>query len=180
MNTHPIFVVFITLAGAIPALAQTPSAVGTADSKPHSSASIPDFTRIWTHPAFPWFEPPASGPGPITNLSRWPEQRPSGMSGSAALPPSKVGVSNYDQLVGDYKNPILQPSAAAVVKKFGEMSLTRVDSSRQRVFRTPLAHLPCQGGLPAVRRRRSRRRRCGSGRPRNPDPAGRVRILLSQ
>ena len=31
--------------------------------------SIPDISRVWTHPAFPWFEPPASGPGPITNLS---------------------------------------------------------------------------------------------------------------
>jgi len=32
-------------------------------------------------------------------------------------------VSDYDQLVGDYTNPILQPWAADVVKKFGEMSL---------------------------------------------------------
>jgi hypothetical protein len=39
-----------------------------------------------------------------------------------ALPPTKEGVSNYDQLVGDYTNPILQPWAAEVVKKFGEMS----------------------------------------------------------
>ena len=46
--------------------------------------------------------------------------------GSAALPASKVGVSNYDQLVGDYKSPILQPWAAAVVKKFGEMSLAGI------------------------------------------------------
>jgi hypothetical protein len=32
------------------------------------------------------------------------------------------GVSDYDQLVGDYTNPILQPWAAEVVKKLGEMS----------------------------------------------------------
>ena len=31
-------------------------------------------------------------------------------------------MSDYDQLVGDYRNPILQPWAAEVVKKFGEMS----------------------------------------------------------
>jgi hypothetical protein len=32
------------------------------------------------------------------------------------------GVSDYDQLVGDYTNPILKPWAAEVVKKFGELS----------------------------------------------------------
>ena len=37
-----------------------------------------------------------------------------------------MGISNYDQLVGDYKNPILQPWAAAVVKRFGEMSLAGI------------------------------------------------------
>src|SRR5215470_3370333 len=88
-----------------------------------SDASIPELAGVWTHFAFPWFEPPASGPGPITNLSRWPEQRPAGATGSAAMPPSKVGISDYDQLVGDYKSPLLQPWAAEVVKKFGELSL---------------------------------------------------------
>jgi hypothetical protein len=106
------------LAVAMPAMAQTPSV--------QSSAAVPDFSTVasvWTHPAFPWFEPPASGPGPITNLSRWPEQRPAGSAGSAALPATTVGISDYDQLVGDYKSPILQPWAADIVKHFGEMSL---------------------------------------------------------
>jgi hypothetical protein len=31
-------------------------------------------------------------------------------------------VSNYNELVGDYTNPILKPWAAAVVKKYGELS----------------------------------------------------------
>ena len=35
-------------------------------------------------------------------------------------------MSDYDQLVGDYTNPILQPWAAEVVKKFGEMSLAGI------------------------------------------------------
>jgi hypothetical protein len=113
-------------AAAVPAMGQTPSAPGTAGSETHSAASIPNLSRVWNHPAFPWFEPPASGPGPITNLSRWPVQRPQGQGGSVALPPSKVGISNYDQLVGDYKNPILQPWAAAVVKRFGELSLAGI------------------------------------------------------
>lgn len=95
------------LAGAAPAAAQAPA--------------VPDFTGLWNHPAFPWFEPPASGPGPVTNKMRWP-QRPGDAGGSVAVPPTAEGVSDYDELVGDYSNPILQPWAADVVRKFGEMS----------------------------------------------------------
>ena len=107
-------------------LAQTAtSAPAPASSATHGAASIPDFSRVWRHPSFPWFEPPASGPGPVTNRSRGP-QRPGGLTGSQASPPTKEGVSNYDQLVGDYTNPILQPWAAEVVKKFGEISLAGI------------------------------------------------------
>ncbi len=70
-----------------------------------SPSAIPDLSGIWWHPSLPGFEPPASGPGPVTNRSR------------------QNGVSNYDQLVGDYTNPILKPETAAIVKKFGELSL---------------------------------------------------------
>src|SRR5262245_21146021 len=110
------FLLFVTVAAAIPAMGQTVEL-------PASGVSVPDFSGTWTHPVFPWFEPPASGPGPVTNLSRWPEQRPAGATGSAALPATTTGISNYDQLVGDYKNPILQPWAADVVKHLGEISL---------------------------------------------------------
>jgi hypothetical protein len=110
----------------MPAMGQTPSTDGQVGGETHGAASIPDFSGVWNHPVFPWFEPPASGPGPITNLARWAEQRPAGAAGSAALPPGKVGISDYDQLVGDYKSPILQPWAAAVVKRFGEMSLAGI------------------------------------------------------
>src|SRR5437899_1051302 len=116
----------IATMAATPAMAQTPSAAGPAATEKHSAASVPNLTGVWTHPSFPWFEPPASGPGPITNLSRWAGQGPAGPGGSLALPPSKVGISNYDQLVGDYKSPILQPWAADVVKRFGEISLAGV------------------------------------------------------
>src|SRR5579871_477183 len=128
MSFQQDFLLFVAMsaAAAIPAIAQTAAAAGTAGNETRGGASIPDFSRVWNHPAFPWFEPPASGPGPITNLSRWPEQRPQTQGGSAALPASEVGISNYDQLVGDYKSPILQPWAAAVVKKFGEMSLAGI------------------------------------------------------
>jgi hypothetical protein len=99
-------------------------AVAASASSPFAQTpSIPDLSGVWDHPVFPWFEPPASGPGPITNLSRW-EQYAS--DGSPPLPAGETGVSNYNQLVGDYKNPILQPWAAEVVKHFGELSMKGV------------------------------------------------------
>jgi len=113
-----LFYVIVATSAAVPAFSQTPASGG---SPTKTAVPVPDFTGTWTHPVFPWFEPPASGPGPITNLSRWPQ----GTGGDGA-PPTKEGVSNYDQLVGDYKNPILQPWAAEIVKKFGEQSLAGI------------------------------------------------------
>src|ERR1700704_879261 len=75
-----------------------------------SAASIPDFSGTWRHGNLPWFIPPASGPGPVTNLSR----------------EKGTGVSDYGSLGGGYKNPILQPWAADVVRKKGELSLAGV------------------------------------------------------
>jgi hypothetical protein len=128
MRMQRNFLLFAAVAAVVvPAVAQTPSAAGPGASETLGAASIPNFSRVWQHPAFPWYEPPASGPGPITNLSRWPQQRPGGLWGSAALPATTVGgISNYDQLVGDYKSPLLQPWAAAVVKRLGEMSLAGI------------------------------------------------------
>jgi hypothetical protein len=125
-NMQRSLVLIAMLTTAMLALGQTLPAAGQTERETRSAASTPDFSGVWDHPAFPWFEPPASGPGPITNLSRWAEQRPAGEAGSAGLPPVAVGISDYDQLVGDYKSPILQPWAAAVVKKFGEMSLAGI------------------------------------------------------
>ena len=64
------------------------------------------FTGIWWHPTLPSFEPLATGPKPVTNKTRY------------------RGVSDYNNLVGDYSNPILKPWAAEVVKKYGEVSLS--------------------------------------------------------
>ena len=118
-----LLLVAMAMAAAVPAMGQAPAAAGPAGSETQSAAPTPDFSRTWTHPAFPWYEPPVSGPGPITNLSRWAEQRPAEDGGSVSLPPGKVGISDYDQLVGDYNSAILQPWAAAVVKRLGETSL---------------------------------------------------------
>src|ERR1700734_3867127 len=81
------------------------SAADSVESDRRNAASVPDFSGTWAHPYLTGFEPPASGPGPVRNRSRRPD-----------------GVANFQQLVGDYANPILQPWAADVVKKHGEIS----------------------------------------------------------
>jgi hypothetical protein len=128
MRRRRDFLLFIALVAAT-VLGQTvTSGIGSTSAATDGPTSIPDFSGVWNHPAFPWFEPPASGPGPVTNKSRWP-QRPGDASGTVALPPlppGVQGVSDYDQLVGDYTNPILQPWAAEVVKKFGELSIAGI------------------------------------------------------
>ena len=55
------------------------------------------------------FEGMPSGPQPPANLSRRPD-----------------GTSNAGRLVGDYRNPILTPKAAAVVKQKGELAIAGV------------------------------------------------------
>ena len=109
MNVQRHFLLLVTLtAAAMPGGQQMARAAGPADTATQATESVPDFSGVWRRGSLPWFEPPASGPGPVTNRSR------------------RNGVSNYDQLVGDYSNPILKPEAAQTVKKFGEMSLAGV------------------------------------------------------
>ncbi len=69
-----------------------------------SAGSLPEFAGPWARNSFN-FEPPASGPGPLVNLKRLPD-----------------GTGDAGQLVGDYRNPILKPEAAEIVKKKGEIS----------------------------------------------------------
>src|SRR5712675_468885 len=104
------FRLLVTLVAAVAASAVgqnlTPT-VGPASGATQSAASIPDFSGVWSHPFLTGFEPPQSGPGPVRNRSRRPD-----------------GVANFQQLVGDYTNPILKPQAAEVVKKHGEITLS--------------------------------------------------------
>jgi hypothetical protein len=98
----------LAAAAASPALGQTAAPAGGA-ANTQSAAFVPDFSGVWAHAFWPGFDPPLSGPGPVVNRSRL-----------------RNGVGNSNQLVGDYTNPILQPHAADVVKKHGEISLTGV------------------------------------------------------
>src|SRR5580658_3902221 len=112
MNVRGNLLVLAMLAAAAsPASGQQAApAGGQANSGAHGGTSVPDFSGIWRHGSLPWLVPPASGPGPVTNRSRRKDN----------------GTSNYDELVGDYANPILQPWAATVVKRYGELSLAGV------------------------------------------------------
>src|SRR5712671_7154938 len=106
--------VMLAAAAATPAFGQT---AGPAAGR----AAIPDFSGIWSHPSFPGFEPPASGPGPVRNKSRRPQVN---FDGRVLPAVNDVLVSNPARLVGDYTNPILKPHAAEAVKKKGEMELS--------------------------------------------------------
>jgi hypothetical protein len=59
---------------------------------------------MWGRNAFN-FEPLPGGPAPVANLKRLPN-----------------GPGDPNQLVGDYKNPLLRPEAAEIVRQKGEIS----------------------------------------------------------
>ena len=65
---------------------------------------VPDFSGVWHRWFRPGLGPAASGPGPLTNRAL------------------VNGVSDYNQLVGDFTNLILKPEAAQTVKELGELS----------------------------------------------------------
>src|SRR5690349_9968701 len=94
----------------------------SADTAAQDRAGVPDFSGNWAHPFLTGFEPPASGPGPVLNRMRRPD-----------------GVANFQQLVGDYTNPILKPHAAEIVKKHGDQSLAGIG------YRTPSNQCRPQG-----------------------------------
>ena len=85
-----LLAVLLIAAAAAPAFGQTAA---------RNAASVPDFSGIWAHPAL-GFGPALSGPGPVRNKSRLPS-----------------GAGNFDQLVGDYSNPILKPEAAERIRQ---------------------------------------------------------------
>ncbi len=108
MQRHLLVLAKLVAALTLASAEACPAAPDSAGAQ--SAAAIPDFSGVWRHGNLPWFIPPASGPGPVTNLSR----------------EKGTGVSDYSSLVGDYKNPILQPWAADVVRRKGELSLAGV------------------------------------------------------
>jgi hypothetical protein len=129
MNTRPALVTAATLlaAAAVPALGQTTGGPAEpANGGMQGVASIPDFSGLWARVSFPGFEPPLTGPGPVTNKLRSPK-----------------GSSSIYGYVGDHTNPILKPQAAEIVKKRGEIELDGSHAPSPRTQCWP-------GGVPFV------------------------------
>src|SRR6266446_2332116 len=101
------FLLLATLAAAAAASGLGQAAAPTASST-NGAPSIPSFSGVWAHTSITGYEPLASGPTSLKNLSR------------------RGITSDNRQLVGDYSNPILKPEAADIVKKHGEMSLAGI------------------------------------------------------
>ena len=99
------FLFLAALAAATPILGH---AAAPAASSTKGNATIPNLSGVWAHTSITGFEPLASGPTSLVNLSR------------------RGITSDNRQLVGDYSNPILKPEAADIVKKHGEMSLAGI------------------------------------------------------
>jgi hypothetical protein len=104
MRTRGLLLGFML--AAVPAMLLPLVPHGNADG--NNAAAVPDFSGVWAHPYLTGFEPPASGAGPVTNRSR------------------RNGTGNFQQLVGDYANPILKPEAAAIVKQHGQQSIAGI------------------------------------------------------
>jgi hypothetical protein len=93
---------------AIAAAATLSSPVAFTQEIGQGPASIPDLSGMWAHLSCCGFEPPLSGPGPVTNRSR------------------RNGAGDSYRYVGDYTNSILKPEAAQIVKRFGEIEMSGV------------------------------------------------------
>jgi hypothetical protein len=100
----PLLATLAAATAGAPVSGQTTSAAVT-----HEESQVPDFSGPWRHQSLPGPEPLASGPTALKNLSR------------------RNGVSNYDELVGDYMNPVLKPAAADIVKRKGELSKSGIE-----------------------------------------------------
>ncbi len=98
------FLCLLTLAAA--AAPGWGEAAAPAGGGTNVNAAIPNLSGVWAHTSITGFEPLASGPTSLRNLSR------------------RGITSDNRRLVGDYRNPILKPEAAEIVRKHGEMSLT--------------------------------------------------------
>src|ERR1700680_2065127 len=84
---------------AMPASAQDAArTAGQAGNGPRAAAEMPGFSGIWSHPGFPVFEPPASGPGPVVNKMRRPQT--SDFDGRVLPAKNNILVSKPALLVG--------------------------------------------------------------------------------
>ncbi len=122
MHRRRDFLLMASFAAVVvtPALGQDAPPAFTSGAT-QSTASIPEFTRMWANTLGPGFSPPASGPGPVLNMAR--QKAAFDIFGRPLNPTEAPIVSMGGRRVGDYTAPILQPWAAEVVKKHSEKEL---------------------------------------------------------
>jgi len=132
-RSRPKILVVAALAGA--AAAFPPARMMSAAE---AAAAVPDFSGRYGRNAFN-FEPLPTGPQPVVNLSRMAD-----------------GTSNIGQLVGDFRNPILRPETAEIVRQKGQISLgghAYPDASNQcRPYNPPFT-LAMQLGLELLQKK---------------------------
>ena len=107
-------------------------------ARPALAADVPDFSGYFGRNSFN-FEPLASGPQPVSNMSRMPD-----------------GTSNIGQLVGDFRNPNLKPQAAEIIRHLGEMSKsghTYPDASNQCRPYNPPFNLAMELGIEILQKK---------------------------
>src|SRR5438046_6581304 len=110
-----LLVVTLAAATATPAFGQAVApAAGPAAKGEASAASVPDFSGQWVH-ANPGYEPLASGPTSLINLSRRPN-----------------GTGDIFKLAGDSTNPILMPHVVEIVKQYGELGRNGIGAPNPR------------------------------------------------
>src|SRR5579864_3207313 len=104
---------YFPLAVALAAAVASP-AFGQANGGSEVAEAIPDLSGVWQH-ALPGFEPLASGPTALVNRSR-----------------RANGTGDILKLAGDYRNPILKPAAAEVMRLHGELGLNGIGDANPR------------------------------------------------
>ena len=64
-----VLLIVMMAAAAVSVLGQRTLAAGPADKETQRAAPVPNLSGVWRRGGLPWYEPPASGPGPVTNRS---------------------------------------------------------------------------------------------------------------
>jgi hypothetical protein len=92
--------------GFLPSLLVTVCAAASSSALAAERAPVPNLSGQWGRSGLFRFEPPASGPGPVTNISRF---------------------RDTIERVGDYRNPILNEKSAQIVKERGDAQLAGIN-----------------------------------------------------
>jgi hypothetical protein len=82
-----------------------------------AGSPIPNLAGPWGRDTL-FFEPPASGPGPVSRAAR--------NADGASVKLDRCCTPSRGRWFGDYTSPILKPEAAAAVRKYGDLSVAGI------------------------------------------------------